>query len=117
MSENSKVEHCQRCVLGVLFGSKWERLWMVTVWRPIALNFTLNFKFATCSEEREVLNRFGCCRLMCLKSLLFLGTDIEANQGYRILRPIRDTGWFAEWEVLFSLDRCGRALRRHSVVI
>ena len=35
----------------------------------------------------------------------------------QILWPIRDTGWYAEWEVLFSLDRCGRALRRHSVAI
>ena len=31
VSENSEVEHCRNCVLGVLSVSKWERLWRVTV--------------------------------------------------------------------------------------
>ena len=44
MSEISQVEHCQSCVLGVLYVSKWERLWRVTVWRPVALNFAACFE-------------------------------------------------------------------------
>ena len=55
--------------------SKWERLGRVTVWQPIALNFT------TCSEEREA------CAVVVLcvwRSLLVLGKDVEANQGYRM---------------------------------
>ena len=89
MSENSEVEHCQSCVLGVLSVSKWEHLWRVTVWRPIALNF------ASCSEEREVLNR----------SFLSFYVSSEVSLSWeKMLRPIRDIGlgWSAEWEVLGS---------------
>ena len=68
------------------------------MWRPIALNF------AACSEEREVLN---CSWLLSfyVSSKVFLSWE-------KMLWPIWDTelGWYADWEVLFSLDRCGRAL-------
>ena len=45
--------------------------------------------------------------------LLSLYVSSEVSLSWeKMLRPIRDTGWgwYAEWEVLFSLDRCGMAL-------
>ena len=52
MSGNSDVEHCQSCVLGVLSVSKWERLWRVTVWRPIALLLSLYVLLVESSDRR-----------------------------------------------------------------
>ena len=48
--------------------------------------------------------------------LLSLYVSSEVSLSWeKMLRPIRDTGWgwYAEWEVLLSLDRCRRALCRY----
>ena len=45
--------------------------------------------------------------------LLSLYVSSEVSLSWeKMLRPIQDTGWgwYAEWEVLLSLDRCERAL-------
>ena len=103
--QHCDVKHCQSCVFEVLSVGKCEHLWLVTVCRVSVdlMNSTLLLALRT--MEREVLNCF--LLLFCVSSKVSLSWE-------KMLWPILDTGWgwgwYADWEILVSLDRCGRAL-------
>ena len=104
VSDNIKVEHCQSSVQGVLSVSKWECLCSVAVWRPITLNFDSH------CEETEALNDLFCSCFMCLVKSHCLGKRCCAITSFSLHNLDTALGWYAEWEILFSLDCCERAL-------
>ena len=71
------------------------------MWRPIALSFAAALRREKFSTVRAVV-------VLCLTKSLCLGKDVVANlgPGYTMELVCR----VGVWEILFSLDRRGRAL-------
>ena len=69
------------------------------MWRPIALSFAAALRREKFSPVRAVV-------VLCLTKSLCLGKDVVANLGYTMELVCR----VGVWEILFSLDRRGRAL-------